>query len=312
MRNQLSDIATQLGQWVASWRPYTKGIVAAFIVVWLFFVYHAGVVAGTLLLAMAVAMVIAIVRLLRGEWRRSTYTSPLTVLERAGESFQGHLGQTDGCWYGPDIITVWISPSDYAELVDHFDVASAIDELNRTMHEEFHRRFASTYSGMSPMAQISVDHKLQRNKFVVTADYHQVEPSPQPRAATLRYAERAAPTYTFALCTGNSPAQHATEHSARVGSSTRCDIVIIDPNVAPEHATVANFDGYWWLWSQSPSGCLVNGQRTAPREWIPLTNGDLITWGPATSRAVSTVSCSDASSARARAGGETHAFNRTG
>lgn len=67
----------------------------------------------------------------------------------------------------------------------------------------------------------------------------------------------------------------------RVGRSSRCDVVIIHPEVSRAHAQLVWQDDTYWVEDlSSTNGTWVNGRRLPPHEPTALKPGDVIGLGP--------------------------------
>ncbi len=67
----------------------------------------------------------------------------------------------------------------------------------------------------------------------------------------------------------------------RVGRSSRCDVVIIHPEVSRSHARLVwQGDTFWVEDLSSTNGTWVNGRRLPPHEPVALKPGDVIGLGP--------------------------------
>ncbi len=67
----------------------------------------------------------------------------------------------------------------------------------------------------------------------------------------------------------------------RLGRSSKCDIVIVQPEVSRTHARLFwQDDGYWVEDLSSTNGTWLNGRRLPPHEPAPLKPGDVIGLGP--------------------------------
>ncbi len=67
----------------------------------------------------------------------------------------------------------------------------------------------------------------------------------------------------------------------RLGRSSKCDIVIVQPEVSRAHARLFwQDDGYWVEDLSSTNGTWLNGRRLPPHEPAPLKPGDVIGLGP--------------------------------
>lgn len=305
----------ELRTWWATWTPHAKAISITAFVLWCAFAYIMGAVTGTVLLLFFLMIVTALGFLLRGQWRRPLpAVSPLTVLDNAAEKFGSLVTNVGGRWFGPDNILVCLNDADYAELLQHYDMADVMDRLTDAYRDVLRRYYAHTVSGLEPTVTIDSAQQVRRGRFQIAGsaarpprvsdgDRYPTKKLPDPVKDNLgparspldvpkpqRQSAAEAPTRDMGSSTGLPQVEFRTsdgavfrvaQESILVGRSMTCDVPIsADPLVSRQHATLARGDGRsWWLMPHSQYGCLVNAQHVQPGTWCRLQDGDTVTWG---------------------------------
>lgn len=291
----LGDTLTAIRHWITAWAPHTRAIVATFLILWVVFVLTCGITAGTALLIMSLLIIVAAIHLVRGEWRRPRYISPLTVCDNAAQQLHTLATQRgDHHWYLPNVITVELHPADYRELAEHFAIANVITDLTRETTNVARRYHARTPSGLPPLIQITPNPAVRAHRFALTAADHQLSPIPVDR--TRVYADTPADRTVLAAPRAHpiliGPDNHPhplVGTDITVGRSPDCDITISDdPRISRHHLTLAHNDGVWWCQDTSSNGVLINGHQISPATWTPLDNGDTLTFGTSPNRHAAT------------------------
>jgi pSer/pThr/pTyr-binding forkhead associated (FHA) protein len=68
--------------------------------------------------------------------------------------------------------------------------------------------------------------------------------------------------------------------SVTVGRDPASDIVLGDPTVSCEHATIQYGEGQWWLLAADAAGpTWINGRPVTPGQRVPVTDGDRLWLG---------------------------------
>ncbi|MGV9713685.1 FHA domain-containing protein [Gordonia sp. NPDC003424] len=279
-------------QWMAAWAPHTRAIVATFAVLWLTFAFTCGIAGGTALLIMSALIIVAAIQLIRGEWRRPQYVSPLTICDNAAQQLHTLAScHPDHHWYLPDIITIELHPADYRELLDQFEINDVVSDLTRETTDVARRYHARTLSGLPTLIQIVPNPAVHAHRFVLTGAVHPHSTTSLERTRPYndeiadRTHRAATPRVGPVLVGPDAHPYNLVGTDITVGRSTDCDITIsADPHVSRHHLTIAFHDGVWWYQDCSSTGVLINGHQVARRTWNRLSDADTLTFGTTPSR----------------------------
>lgn len=300
---KLGDVAVlrfgHILSWLEEWRrtqpASARALIWVVVVIWVLLMWSArSLITGTLVTVTFLVVVLALIALVRSQWRAPSVETTRIVIVKAMDLLGTVLIRDGWMFRAPEIVTVRVNDSDYQILEAECDLAAVIEMLTAEYKVVIRRHAAICDFTGEPLVLIQSTQRQRKGTCSLSYSMHRQQAATAAVQPTRRVHgdNRDAEVEGLAHARTQRTVCHSLElltagHWVRlssgvatVGRSATADIQIsLDPRVSRIHATVELFQGQWWITPHGHNGCRING-RTVPTEAPSLLrSGDVLAWG---------------------------------